>query len=167
MDEEWVDIHDFPNYRVSTLGNVFNSQFERIVKTSSTNQQYKSTLKVGLMEGGVQYTRSVKILVADAFVDGRTLLFDTAVQLDGDHLNCRADNLIWRPRWFAWKHTRQFVKEDSYSQFGPVLDTNTGEVYLDVYQCALRNGLLFSDIRRSIMYNRGCFPNNHIYRIAK
>lgn len=167
MEEIWADIHRFPSYRISTLGNVFNNTTRRMMCTSMTNQGHSSAVKVSLVEGGVRYTRSVKNLVAEAFVKGKTHVFNTPIHLDGNHRNCRADNLVWRPRWFACKYSRQFIEHNIVLKQGPVIDVNTGEIFKDVRECAIRKGLLFNDVYRSMVYKKPIFPDWHNFDFSK
>lgn len=155
MDEEWVEIRGFDNYYISNQGRVRNENRGRLVKMSLTGH---GVVKVGLVREGTQYTRSVKVLVADAFVEGRSELFDTPMHLDSDQLNNTSDNLVWRPRWFAWKYTRQFTQADYYKPLGAILDTDDKTVYEDVIKAAVKNGLLFYDIARSVLENERVFP---------
>ena len=108
--EEWKTIEEFPNYDISNYGNIANNFNEVLLEVSKTKQ---GALKVGLVKDGKQYTRSVKVLVAEAFVIGQTDIFDTPILLDGNQSNCSAWNIEWRPRWHAWNYSYQFndIKE--------------------------------------------------------
>ncbi len=120
LEEHWSDIPEFPNYCVSDLGAVVNKSTGRyLIQTMATGGTYK----VGLVRAGKQYTRSVKVLVAEAFVEGQSEIFNTPIQLDGYQENMRWDNLMWRPRWFAWKYTRQFSEVSDFNRVGWVHDT--------------------------------------------
>src|SRR5437868_6449510 len=102
MEEVWEVIPEFPNYAVSSSGRIHNLERDRPVALSVTRQ---GGVKVGLSDGIKQRTRSVKILVADAFVlRPREIEYDTAMLLDGNQLNLYASNIVWRPRWFALKY---------------------------------------------------------------
>lgn len=156
MDEIWATLDEFPNYQVSNSGQVRNEETGRQLNQSFNPQ---GALKVGLFDGSSQYTRSVKFLVAVAFVGGRTPIFDTAVNLDGDQSNNDEDNLVWRPRWFAMRYTRQFHKVGEWFLYRRVIDLETQEVYDDVVDAAIANGLLLVDILQSIHNEQAkCFP---------
>ncbi len=155
MELEWKPIQEFPNYLISNYGDIVNAHSGRWMAQSKTLQ---GVPKVGLIKGTRQYTRSVSVLVAETFVRGRDTLCDTPIRLDGDRTNNRADNLVWRPRWFAWEYTHQFSSIDQNAHIGPIRDPETGRRYLDVYEAAIINGLLFKDIRRSIVVGDPCFP---------
>lgn len=179
MTEFWLQVKDFPdaynedfiqrfsNYNVSNLGRVRNVVTDRIIKLSRTKQ---GAVKVGLYDGnGKQYTRSLKLLVAHAFVPGYTHdLFNTPIHLDGDQVNCNADNLIWRPRWFAWKYARQFENIDEYVNRGPIYDCDTSLRYNNIAEAAMRLGLLCKDIHiASIVYGNPVFPTFHKFAWVK
>jgi len=154
--ETWKVIPDFPRYSVSDQGRVRNDQTGRIMRLSMN--QY-DLLTVGMMYCGTQFRRSVPLLVAEAFVPGGTEEFDTPVCLDGDPWNVRANNLTWRPRWFAVRYKRQFGVDD----VGVILNrqiknTKTGEVFADSRECAKWYGVLEWDLVQSIGYRTYVWP---------
>ena len=160
MDEKWSTIKDFPAYKISTNGEIVNRDTNRNIKLS-TNKA--GIVKVGLVYDGTQYTRAVSVLVAEAFVFGRDEKFNTPIHLDGNALNNRADNILWRPRWFAWKYARQFTEVTIYNAQGPILDLKTGVWYTDMMEAATENGLLVDEIRRSVIFRRPVFPTKQIF----
>lgn len=170
MDIVWSRIDEFPNYLVSNFGDVMNETTGRILYQSTTIQ---GAVKVNLIKDGRVYSRSVKVLVAKSFVERIDLghvLFDTPIHLDGNQQNNRADNLMWRPRWFAWKYTRQFSKISNLYYKGPIRDVKTREIYLHIYEAAVLNGLLFKDIWRSILLTSPpspTFPTGQIFEFVR
>lgn len=166
MDEIWVVCDEFPEYSVSSLGRISNTKRGKIVKQSVTQQ---GAAKVNFFKDGVRHTRSVKVLVAHAFVEGRTPTFDTPMHLDGDQLNNSADNLVWRPRWFAWKYKRQLEHTEYFEAFTdkPIKDIKTGLVYSNIVEAAMTNGLLFTEIRRSLLDQTPVFPSWHIFGVVE
>lgn len=155
MEIEWRVVHEFPNYLVSNYGEVINRHTARPLSLSRTRD---GTVKVGMVRDRRQETRSVKGLVAKAFVPGYNHIFDTPIQLDGDRENNRADNIQWRPRWFALDYTKQFEKLSSNDRLGPLREVQSGDHYIDVYEAGVVNGLLFKDIRRSAVTGETTFP---------
>lgn len=155
MEERWAVIEDFPTYHVSDRGRVINSDTGRVLSESQTKT---GTLKIGLVMGGKQHTRSVSVLVAQAFVDGHSEVFNTPVHLDGNPKNNFVDNLVWRPRWFAWKYAHQFQEHIPGQTMGPIADIETGVVYVDMWHAALSNGLLVEDVWKSIHTLKPAFP---------
>lgn len=154
-EEEWADILEFPNYMVSNYGRVRNIKHGRVVKMSYTRQ---GAVKVSLYLDNIRVTKSVKVLVAEAFLPGRTEQFDTAIHLDGDQGNNTIENLIWRPRWFAWKYSRQFELINTYLKLGPVYEVKSKQSYSSIADASLKNGLLFKEVDYSISNKVATFP---------
>ena len=154
--EEWVRLNEFPMYKISNLGNIMNDHSKRPVAKSLTKQ---GGVKVGLVRDGKQFTRSVSVLVARIFVPGEDDQFNTPIHLDSDQRNCEATNLVWRPRWFAYKYHQQFtyVNQDAielYSLMGPVIDIDARVIYQTVLETAQSNGLLMLDIHLNSTYGQ-------------
>lgn len=154
--ESFKRIPDFPGYMISSNGQVYNTEFARWMTHSPTGGGDQT---VGLWRDGKQYRRSVKVLVARAFVDGETGLFDTPIQMDNDKENLRADNLAWRPRWFAWQYTRQFSNLQPWTYSGPLRNVETGDRFDTVIDAAMGTGSLIRDIRKSLLHHTPVFPH--------
>ena len=163
MDLEWVTLNEFPEYLISTHGDIVNASSGRWLAQS---QNQNGVWKVGLFKNGRQHTRSVGVLVAETFVSGRDEVSDTVVHLDGILEHNRADNLAWRPRWFAHAYSIQFGRISDNSRIGPIRDVSTGHRYLDVYEAAVSCGLLMEDIRRSIVMEVPVFPTNQRFQMV-
>jgi NUMOD4 motif len=165
--EKRKNIEGFPRYQVSNYGRVYNRYTGRRMALSPTNF---GILTVGLMrddgDGYVrQYRRSVKRLVAEAFVPGQTEMFDTPIQLDGDRTNMRSDNLMWRPRWFAWLYIHQFEDPQDWFYSGPIFDITNRIEYENILHAAITNGSLCKDIRFSLLgQSLGVWPTGEEYR---
>jgi len=160
VDEEWDQIDEFPDYSVSSFGRIRNDIRDAPVCTSLTLQ---GAVKVGLMKGGVQYTRSVKVIVAERFVPQTNPMFNTPIHLDCDQQNNRASNLVWRPRWFAWKYAQQLVDIEHYYGSKPIMNLKTGVVYANVVEAAMANGLLFWELQMSAFNQIPVFPSWQLY----
>ena len=91
MEEEWKEINEFPGYKVSNQGRVYNSRTKRYI--GSIHEGYKA---VGLFNG-VEYKKVlVHILVAKAFIPNSDSIHKTQV----DHINTiKTDNRIENLRW--------------------------------------------------------------------
>jgi hypothetical protein len=153
-------IPEFPNYDVTVDGRVFNSQTGREMTLSPTMQ---GELTVGLVKDGIQYRRSVKVLVARAFVDGETPIFNTPILLDLDKHNLDSANIRWRPRWFAWKYVRQFAEIQDWYGNGPIYDPDNEIQYFSIQDCAVTHGFLCEDIHESLLSGRIVFPTGERY----
>lgn len=162
VNEVWATIEEFPRYSVSSLGFVMNVRTEKLVKPH-LNQQ--GGLYVSLFEDDTQHGRSLKKLVARAFVEGESNMMDTPICLDGDKRNNRADNLMWRPLWFAQKYARQFTTEYAQADAGPVYDMSNEERYETVRDAAMSNGLLFRGVFISTYTNAPVFPTDQVFTI--
>lgn len=163
--EERRVIIGFPNYEVTSFGRVFNIQTGREMVLSPNEE---GILTVGLFYGDRQYRRSVKVLVARAFVLGETEIFNTPIQLDGDRYNMRADNIVWRPRWFAHRYFSQFRPPlPDWYYMGPILEEINKIEYENILHAATTNGLLCKDIRESMLYRNQIFPTREVYTMLR
>lgn len=153
-------IPGFENYFVSNDGKVVNVNTGREM---ALFQIQNGELAVGLVRDGRQFIRSVKVLVAEAFVDGKTQIFDTPILLNGLKDDPRADNIMWRPRWFAWKYSHQFKDIPEWCLVRPVMDMVSGLVYESVFHAGIENGLLFSDISLSIHNGTRVWPTGQYF----
>ena len=165
MNEEWRTIPDFPDYMVSSRGQVlFRSRDS--VKAISVNQQ--GIAHVLLVRDGQQFRRSVAILVATAFLPApEASHFDTPVSKDGDRTNCNVVNLIWRPRWFAIKYHQQ-MKEGSRSwSQDPIYDVNTEIIYTSMWDAAITLTLLERDIFIGVTNWTPVFPGAYEFRFVE
>lgn len=151
---EWAQLREFPKYSVSDQGLVRNDDTERVMRTFQTGGGHHC---VGLMNNGRQYTRAVSRLVCEEFVPNeRPDFFTTPIYLNGDTSNCDAQNLLWRPRWFSLKHTRQFRIEQRLCN--PVREWDTGEEFHDLWVPVIRYGLLYLDIILAAYNRTSVFP---------
>jgi len=155
--EEWRPIHEFFGYSVSDHGRVLNTRTGRIM---ALNENQKSLVIVGLVQGGVQYKRTVSHLVAKAFLpEPPHEAFDSVINLDGDRYNNYAINLAWRPRWFALKYHAQFRNRIA-GQGIPIADMETGEEFINVWDAVIKYGLLIQDAIESINHQTVVWPTN-------
>lgn len=148
MKIDWETLEEFPNYAVSNFGEFVNMRTDRDVRPSM-NQMGHS--KITLVRDRQQYTRSVAQLVAQAFVprDENDDHFDTPIHLDGDLMNCTAENLMWRPRWFAIRYQRQFQYEGFHNDQGHRIELISGDHYYSMKEVCTKNGLYFYDVIKS------------------
>ena len=151
MQDKWHELEEFPDYAVSDQGEVANIKTGMPRKTSM-NQQ--GIVKISLYKGRELITRSVAVMVAEAFVEGQTDFFNTPIHLDGDRENCRADNLVWRPRWFAVQYHRQFHSEEFYQMNVRIQHIQTGKEYESVKDACIDLGLYYNDVYRSYVHNQ-------------
>lgn len=164
MKQEWASLETqgFPGYELSNDGLVRNARTERILKTSC-NQE--GIVRVGLMkrDRGMQMTVSVLRLVATMFVPGRSATFQTPIQLNGVRDDLRADNIMWRPRWFAIQYFQQFKESEEPQYNSRIYDVETNEEYANSREAAMKNGLLEEAITKSVVNGSPCFPTWQIF----
>jgi NUMOD4 motif len=161
--EIWKEIDFFPGYSVSDHGRIRADKTGRILSLSEN--QY-GLIHVGLMKDGVQYHRSVPLLVARAFLPQDKEPFDTPINLDGDRHNNRLENLTWRPRWFAIRYNQQFKQPFENPITSRIVDLKTGEVSKNSLQCAQRYGLLEQDLVLSILNRTYVWPTYQEFGIV-
>jgi len=161
--EEWVPVEGFPGYSINFLGQVSRDSTGRLLVPRFN--QY-GVPYVGLMRGWQQCSRSLPRLVARAFLPRPSDIFDTPIQIDGDRSNCRADNLMWRPRWYAILYNRQF--EDRYDNAieVPVRAVNEGEKFPNSLDAACRYGLLEREVELSILNRTPAWPTYQYFELV-
>ena len=159
MNEDWASLETlgFPGYEISNEGRVRNARTEKLLKLSAN--QY-GVVRIGLMkpEESKQITLSLPRLVATMFVTGKSAQFNTPINLDGDRENNRADNLMWRPRWFAVRYSTQFEENDKAMFRNTIYDVETCDEYKDSREAMIKHGLLEEDVLKSIVNGSPCFP---------
>ncbi len=162
-EDFWQPIKEFPGYLVSDTGLIYS---EKTAQQLSTSQTGSGTVKVNLMKDGHIQTRSVKTLVALEFVPVPTfwtIVPNTPINLDGDPWNNHYLNLAWRPRWFAWKYTRQFNEPTPPEYNTRILNKQSGVVYDSVMQAGVDDGVLWEYIYQSLLIDRPVFPTGATY----
>jgi hypothetical protein len=155
--EVWSPIPEFPGYSVSDLGRVRNDEYNgRILSYLHTPG---GNVHVAMVKKGVQHNRGLAKLVAQQFLKQPNPNWDnpTPIYLNGNKDDCSAENLMWRPRWFAMKYTRQFNQQ--YEKVGRIRDLETDNIVRDIWtQLIMVHGLLFSDIIQAIEDRTYVFP---------
>jgi NUMOD4 motif len=152
---EWVEVEGFPGYSVNPLGEVRKDSTGRVLHTRLN--QY-GVPYVGLMRGWKQCIRSLPKLVATAFIPRSNAIFDTPINLNGDRTDCRVDNLMWRPRWYAVYYANQFRDRYDNPINAPVIEAETGEEFENSLSAACRFGLLEREVVLSILNRTLTWP---------
>jgi len=90
--EHFVVVNDFPSYRISTDGIVYNPKFKKILKQQINADGYKV---ISLANNNVKKTFLVHRLVALHFIPNDNELKDQVNHKDGNKLNPDVKNLEW------------------------------------------------------------------------
>lgn len=162
MEEQWREIAAFPQYRVSNLGQVQNVRTERILHPSITPQGH---LKLNLLKDGVKHTRQINQLVGFHFLDKPPREdFISTIHLDGNKANCRADNLLWRPRFFAIRYHMQFETPMWKRLKVPVIEVKEQKTYETAQDAAMENGLVLTELLQSAYNKTFVWPTYQQFR---
>ncbi len=168
MEKElWAVIPNFEDYRVSNLGRIYNERLNMNMRPSCSNFGH---LKITLVSSidGLRYTRSVAFLVATLFLEPpRDSRNDHVVLLDGNLANVSVDNMMWRPRHFAWRYAKQFKSPiPAFYQNLIVCDVTTGVVYQSIMDAGMTLGLIFKEIWESTYTGRKIYPYGSIFQVV-
>jgi hypothetical protein len=165
--EQWHTIPGFLGYSVSNLGHVRNDDTGRFL---SIRRNQSGVCYVGMQKGLRQYRRSVAKLVAERFVSPPDAVprneSDQPLHLDDDQMNNRADNLVWRPRWFVVSYTLQMNRGPQFPKLGEIIDTWNQEVYENPWAACVKFGLLETDLVLSITNRTYVYPTFQEFRFV-
>jgi hypothetical protein len=136
MEEQWKQIHDFPNYDISSFGNIKNNLTDKLLKPSLKSGYYH----ISLTYNNTKKTKKIHRLVALAFIDNP----DNKPEVnhkDKNKLNNSINNLEWMTRKENNQH-KSIGLVYSSNKNKPVmrLDKNTGEI-LQIYNSIEDAGL--------------------------
>src|ERR1700744_3853045 len=160
----WYSFQRSPDYEVSRDGEVRNKKTKKVLVPSDNGF---GILKVNLIIEGERVTVAVARLIAEAFLpepnDGDVIFYK-----DGNSHNVCAENLQWRPRWFAQEWARQQKAEkplrnrkirvrprDSNSDEDWVTYNNSLECALATY--AIEKYIVLACGREDYYYNRSVY----------
>lgn len=165
MPTRWIDIPGFPEYEISDYGAVYSKHTKQELSLSLNTRGHA---KVNLSREGVVHTRSVRVLVAQAFLEVPTDYESRqgdldVINLDGNAENNHWENLAWRPHWFAWKYARQFNQPipDEYHVY--LLNTLTGETFDSVMAAGITYGEIWEYVYGSAISGRPVYPSGATY----
>jgi hypothetical protein len=157
--EQWLPLLGYPGYEVSDQGRVRSLRSDCIL---SVSRQRKGRPSVALtIDHPTQVRRGLALLVISTFLPSPRVDFTTPIHLDGDLMNCRLNNLVWRPRWFAMQHTKQFT--ENHPETSAIRNIDTGQVYKDVWEVVFTFGVLHNDVVKSVINKTYVFPIMHCF----
>jgi hypothetical protein len=164
--EVWRRIPGFSRYEISCFGQVYRRDKDIMMSISYTMTGHA---KISLLSDydGLRYTKGVAQMVAEAFVEPPTGFCTHVVMLDGNLENIVADNLIWRPAWFAWRYTHQLkVLQPNHFKNLMVREVDSGKVYNSIIEAGMTEGLLFDDIWRSTYSGARIYPHGVKFEVV-
>lgn len=157
MQDLWRPIPGFEWYEISRDGLVRRLlPHEHIMATYTLPD---GSLGIKLFLGGRQHQKLIRRLVAEAFCLKPSETCDTVIQKDYNKMNCNAENLAWRPRWFAWRYYHQqfdpILPEWTYK---PVRNIMTNMVHANVVEAGMADGITWSEVYKSAEHHFTVFP---------
>lgn len=165
MSKEWKPIDGFPGYLISNEGEVYSERNRKILQQSGINNG--TGLKVNLMRDGHIHTRAVRSIVQAAFPEAD--IWDqgtTPIHVNGDDQDNHSDNIVMRPRWFAWKYVRQFKESIPPEYEVRVFNEQTQTVYNNVMDAGIADAVLWEYVYASMLSGHPVFPTGATYTFA-
>lgn len=152
IDEEWRDVEEFPGWSVSDLGRVMNDLTGRVM---STRRNAQGLTMVNVQLNGKLKTRLMSHLVQKAFgEEPKNESYNSVIHLNGDHGDCRASNLMWRPRWYALKYHKMFDEDPTrVAVYIPAID----EFYPSLREFCTTYGLVENYTYVDMFNGTSCF----------
>ena len=159
--EIWKPVEGFPQYLVSPEGHIRNTERDAPVKT---RQNLQGIRMVNLMRDTKQYTRSVALIVAQAYLrPPPSPAYNSVIYLDGDKGNCEARNLMYRPRWYAVKYHQMFREEPLKVS---VIIEETGEIFGTLREACVKYGLIEHYTYVDMLNGSPCFHYGYRFKRA-
>ena len=155
--QDWRDLDSFPGWAVNSQGDILNEYTSRVMRV---RQNAQGITMVGLTRRGErkQYTRSVALIVARAFVENpMPEFFDSVIHLNGDRIDCRALNLMWRSRSFALRYHDMFNHQPYRLA---VYIPQKKERYASLREACTTYGLVEPMAYMNLNNREPCFPYN-------
>lgn len=147
--EEWRPIPGFSYYKVSDQGQIYSELSDHILRPSANN--YGHTKILIRDDNSQPCTRSVALLVAQAFVEPPNSYCDQVIVLDGNLRNVAAYNLAWRTSRHAWLYSNQLKARPPVWYLNlKVANINRNIEYDSIVQAGMAEGLLFEEIWKSV-----------------
>ena len=150
MTDKYRQVWGYPGYGVSADGEVINLETNRVLEHHRTRTGH---IFVSLRYApGKRRARSLGRIVAECYIDPpKDIRDNTIIHLDYDIENNRADNLLWRNRWFAAQYHKQYR-----SMFYPLIREpfvllETGEIFQNSHDFCTTKGALDLDVAASLL----------------
>lgn len=162
--ECWRGISLFPAYSISTHGRVRRNDNDQVLARLINQRGF---VTVGLSRNGIQYKRSLPILMVNTFLPKpKQETFDTPIHLDGDRLNNHINNLTLTPRWHAIKYYQQFFNRKHQGLNAPIEELDTERIFNNSWEAATTFGLLEMNVIIGVLNNSFVPPTLQRFRIV-
>lgn len=156
---DWFPLDGYPGYSANRSGQIRSERRNKVLAIGINKSKHRY---VCMTLDGEQTTRALSKIIAETFVlNPRPRQFNTPIHLDGNLANCHADNLAWRPRWFAMKYTQQFYADLPDTR--AVRERDTGEEFENLWAPVMKYGLLYMDLMRAINNRTVTFPTMQMF----
>ena len=144
--ETWRPVRGFEGYEVSNEGRVRNEKFGNIL---TPYIDARGIVQVTLRKDGKTHIKRARRLVAEAFLPLPDDYEDLdVIQIDGDTLNCRPENLEWGSRKDVVEQAYRRGCYDATKTSVRVVET--GEVFDSIKSCADAFGYTSATISRAL-----------------
>lgn len=159
--EIWKSIEDYPNYEVSSEGNVKNKKRDKLL----SQELVKGYPRVMLCEKGTCSPKTVHRLVAEAFHGGKHNNLQVN-HIDGNKENNNKDNLEWVTGSENIKHSYQYgLRKPPCPNPKKVQIVETGEIFESASSCARSINGLKSHVCECIKGERATHKGYHFKEI--
>lgn len=149
---DWREIEEFPGYLINEYGDVMNEWTERILRPRQNQQGF---VMINCVRDKKLHTRALAGVVAETFLPPRrNEAYNSVIHLNGDRTDCRALNLMWRPRWFSIRYHQMFEQLPTRVS---VWIPSKGEVYPSLRDLCVTYGLIENNTYADMNNGDGVF----------
>lgn len=138
--EKYIVINGFEDYAVSNLGNIKNIKRNILRKFQITNGYCRVIIKNKKVKKNILVHR----LVAQAFIPNPENK-KTVNHKDGNRKNNNVTNLEWCTQKENIKHSWSVLNRE-HGNNNKVLNTETGEIYKNIKEAALKNNIKYTTL---------------------
>lgn len=161
--EDWKQIQDYPNYSVSSFGNVRNDKTGKIL--SNKRLRGKGYISFALSKGdGKQINKNSHILVANAFIDNPNN-YPQVDHIDQNKLNNNVNNLRWVTNQLNQRNINKYKRKCSSIYKGVCLNKNLWGSSIMVNLKKIYIGSFKTEKEACLAYNEYIIKNNLDYFI--
>ena len=160
LKETWAKINGWPNYEVSTYGNVRNVKTRKMLKPFKAGNGY---LQVELFNNGKSRYMKIHILVAKAFLPDTGRNPDGTIMIGHHQVNhrdeCKTNNNLLNLEWCDSKYNNYY--SDTFRKLQKKVQCiETGDIYESTYAAERALNLRKNSINKQI--NPKC-SHKHCY----